>query len=200
MQPGPKRLFTVLTPVVSRSGWNPSCWLMATILPVNTRHECDARKRCEKVVHVLLFPSLTQSALANGADKSAVVTVGEVTLSRSDLIGAATSVAERIRGARRIAILAEPTAQTVVAVVGALIAGVVIVPVPPDTGTAERQHMLDDSGAQAWLGAAPDEPTLPVLPVRMFARSWHSHPNRIRIRLRSSSTPPVPPGCPKASR
>ena len=91
---------------------------------------------------MVLFPTLNQSALANGADKPAVVTVGDVVLSRSDLVGAATSVAERIRGARRIAVLAEPTAQTVVAIVGALIAGVAVVPVPPDSGTAEREHIL----------------------------------------------------------
>ena len=154
---------------------------------------------------MLLFPSLNQSALANGADKSAVVTVGETVLSRSDLIGAATSVAERIRGARRIAVLAEPTAQTVVAVVGALIAGVVVVPVPPDTGATERQHILDDSGAQAWLGAAPEDTGgLPVLPVRMFARSWHSHPepheNSAAFILYTSGTTGLPKGVPMIRR
>lgn len=157
------------------------------------------------MVGVLLFPSLNQSALANGADKSAVVTVGDTVLSRSDLIGAATAVAERIRGARRIAVLAEPTAQTVVAVVGALIAGVAVVPVPPDTGAAERRHMLDDSGAQGWLGASPqDTGGLPVLPVRMFARSWHSHrepdENSAAFILYTSGTTGLPKGVPMSRR
>jgi fatty acid CoA ligase FadD36 len=149
---------------------------------------------------VVLFPTLNQSALANGADKPAAVTVGDTVLSRSDLIGAATSVAERIRGAHRVAVLAQPTAQTVVAVVGALIAGVAVVPVPPDSGTAERDHILSDSGAQAWLGAAPEEPGLPVVPVRMFARSWHSHPeprpDSTALIIYTSGTTGLPKGVP----
>nr|WP_116917459.1 acyl-CoA synthetase [Williamsia marianensis] len=147
---------------------------------------------------------MNQSALANGADKPAVVTVGDVVLSRSDLVGAATSVAERIRGARRIAVVAEPTAQTVVAIVGALIAGVAVVPVPPDSGTAEREHILADSGAQAWLGAAPAEPGLPVLPVRMYARSWHSHPephpDSTALIIYTSGTTGLPKGVPVTRR
>ena len=153
---------------------------------------------------MVLVPTLNQSALANGADKPAVVTVGDVVLSRSDLVGAATSVAERIRGARRIAVLAEPTAQTVVAIVGALIAGVAVVPVPPDSGTAERQHILADSGAQAWLGAAPAEPGLPVVPVRMYARSWHSHPephpDSTALIIYTSGTTGLPKGVPVTRR
>jgi fatty acid CoA ligase FadD36 len=149
---------------------------------------------------VALFPTLNQSALANGADKPAVVTVGDTVLSRSDLIGAATSVAERIRGAHRVAVLAEPTAHTVVAVIGALIAGVAVVPVPPDSGAAERDHILTDSGAQAWLGAAPEEPGLPVVPVRMFARSWHSHPeprpSSTALIIYTSGTTGLPKGVP----
>ncbi|CAM3117248.1 fatty acid CoA ligase FadD36 [Williamsia muralis] len=153
---------------------------------------------------MVLLPTLNQSALANGADKPAVVTVGDVVLSRSDLVGAATSVAERIRGARRIAVLAEPTAQTVVAIVGALIAGVAVVPVPPDSGTAEREHILADSDAQAWLGAAPAEPGLPVVPVRMYARSWHSHPephpDSTALIIYTSGTTGLPKGVPVTRR
>ena len=77
-----------------------------------------------------------------------------MTLSRSDLVGAATSVAERVGGAHRIAVLATPTPATVLAIVGCLIAGVPFVPVPDDVGVAERTHILTDSGAQAWLGEA----------------------------------------------
>ncbi len=98
-------------------------------------------------------------------------------LSRSDLVGAATSVAERVAGADRVAVLATPTAATVLAVTGCLIAGVPFVPVPADVGVAERRHMLTDSGVQAWLGPVPDEPDgLPHIPVRSHARSWHRYP------------------------
>ena len=40
------------------------------------------------------------------------------------------------------------------AVVGCLLAGVPVVPVPPDSGPRERAHLLRDSGAAVWLGAA----------------------------------------------
>lgn len=124
----------------------------------------------------LLLASLNPIAVAAGADIPDAVTIDDATLSRSDLLGAATSVAERIARADRVAVLAEPTVRTVLAVVGCLIAGVTVVPVPPDSGAAELEHILRDSGAQAWLGAAPEDTTLPVVPVRLHARSWHSYP------------------------
>ncbi|MBB5912499.1 fatty acid CoA ligase FadD36 [Nocardia transvalensis] len=123
-----------------------------------------------------LLRSLNPAAVAAGADIPDAVTIDGATLSRSDLIGAATSVAERIAQADRVAILARPTATTVLAVVGCLIAGVTAVPVPPDAGAAELEHILTDSGAQAWLGEAPEGSNLPVVPVRLHARSWHVYP------------------------
>lgn len=124
----------------------------------------------------LLLASLNPNAIAVGADIPDAVTIDDATLSRSDLLGAATSVAERIARADRVAVLAEPTVRTVLAVVGCLIAGVTVVPVPPDSGAAELEHILRDSGAQAWLGAAPEGTELPVVPVRLHARSWHTYP------------------------
>ncbi|UAK34864.1 acyl-CoA synthetase [Nocardia asteroides] len=124
----------------------------------------------------LLLSSLNPLAVAGGADIPDAVSIDGTTLSRSDLLGAATSVAERVARAERVAVLAEPTVQTVLAVVGCLIAGVTVVPVPPDSGTAERAHILADSGAQAWLGTAPEDADLPVVPVRRHARSWHTYP------------------------
>jgi fatty acid CoA ligase FadD36 len=124
----------------------------------------------------VLLRSLNSYAITHGGDLDDAVTVGDTVLSRSDLLGAATSVAERIMGVDRVAVLAEPTARTVVAVVGALIAGVAVVPVPPDSGPTEIDHILSDSGARGWLGVAPDhDGGLPVVPVRMHARSWHSY-------------------------
>jgi fatty acid CoA ligase FadD36 len=121
------------------------------------------------------------ASLSVGADLSDAVRIcsgnGDITLSRSDLLGAATSVAERVGGARRVAVLATPTASTVLAVTGCLIAGVPVVPVPADVGHAERLHILTDSGAEVWLGEAPtDAESLPHIPVRLHARSWHRYP------------------------
>ncbi|CAJ1498328.1 acyl-CoA synthetase [[Mycobacterium] burgundiense] len=124
----------------------------------------------------MLLASLNPAAVAGGSDLPDAVTIGETTLSRSDLVGAATSVAERVGGAARVAVLATPSATTVLAVTGCLIAGVPFVPVPADVGAAERAHILTDSGAQAWLGELPaDTGGLPHVPVRLHARSWHRY-------------------------
>jgi fatty acid CoA ligase FadD36 len=124
----------------------------------------------------VLLASLNPSDVA-AADLGDAVRIDGVSLSRSDLVGAATSVAERVAGAGRVAVLATPTASTVLAITGCLIAGVPFVPVPADVGVAERRHMLTDSGVRAWLGPVPDDPEgLPHIPVRLHARSWHRYP------------------------
>ena len=125
----------------------------------------------------MLLDSLNPASVAAGADVADAVRIGGATLSRSDLVGAGTSVAERVGGAECVAVLAMPSAATVLAVTGCLIAGVPFVPVPADVGVAERAHILTDSGAQAWLGEAPaDLSGLPHVPVRLHARSWHRYP------------------------
>jgi len=145
-----------------------------------------------------LLKSLNPAAVAAGADIPDALTIDGHTLSRSDLIGAATSVAERVAQAERVAVLARPTVTTVLAMVGCLIAGVTVVPVPPDSGPAELAHILADSGAQAWVGAAPDDATLPVIPVRTHARSWHTYaepgPDTTAFILYTSGTTGAPKG------
>ncbi|OMC53187.1 acyl-CoA synthetase [Mycobacterium sp. IS-836] len=122
----------------------------------------------------MLLASLDSAVTTDIPD---AVSIDGTALSRSGLVGAATSVAERVAGADRVAVLATPTASTVLAITGCLIAGVPFVPVPSDVGAAERRHMLTDSGAQAWLGPEPDDPEgLPHIPVRLHARSWHRYP------------------------
>ena len=125
----------------------------------------------------MLLASLNFAVVAAGDDIGDALRIDGAVLSRSDLVGAATSVAERVGGAQRVAVLATPTAATVLAVTGCLIAGVPVVPVPADVGASERQHILTDSGAQAWLGERPTETDgLPHIPVRLHARSWHRYP------------------------
>ncbi|GJF17577.1 acyl-CoA synthetase [Mycolicibacterium cyprinidarum] len=125
----------------------------------------------------MLLASLNPAAVAAGSDLEDAVRIDGTSLSRSDLVGAATSVAERVGGAGRVAVLARPTPTTVLAVAGCLIAGVPVVPVPADVGATERRHILTDSGAQAWLGEKPDDTEgLGHIPVRLHARSWHRYP------------------------
>ena len=150
-------------------------------------------------VAVVLLASLNPAAVAGGQDVGDAVRIDGATLSRSDLVGAATSVAERVAGAHRVAVLATPTASTVLAVTGCLIAGVPVVPVPADVGAAERRHILTDSGAQAWLGERPDETEgLPHVPVRLHARSWHRYqeppPDATALVIYTSGTTGPPKG------
>ncbi|AEF41803.1 acyl-CoA synthetase [Hoyosella subflava] len=122
----------------------------------------------------MLLTSLHDAAISD--DTSPAFTIGGESLTRQELIGAATAAAARVQGAAAVAVLATPTAKTVVSVTGALLAGVPVVPVPPDSGPGEVSHILRDSGAQAWLGSAPDLPGIPKLhaiPVRIHARDWH---------------------------
>lgn len=137
--------------------------------------------------------------MAAGHDLADAVRIDGMTLSRSDLVGAGTSAAERVSVARRVAILATPSASTVLAITGCLIAGVPFVPVPADVGAAERAHILNDSGAQAWLGELPAETEgLPHIPVRMHARSWHRYaepsPDSPAMIIYTSGTTGLPKG------
>ncbi|WP_116205334.1 acyl-CoA synthetase [Amycolatopsis circi] len=124
-----------------------------------------------KDTHPPLLPALS-IASADGP----FVRVGDDSMSLDDLRGAAAAVADRTAGARRVAVNATASMETIVAVVGCLTAGVTAVPVPPDSGLAERQHVLSDSGVQLWLGDAPDDVEVPVVPIDVSARSSQSYP------------------------
>ena len=82
-----------------------------------------------------------------GVDGGDSVRVGDEVLSGERLLACAAAVADRVTGAPIVAVDAIPSAATVVAVVGALRGGAAVVPLPPDAGAAERDHILRDSGA-----------------------------------------------------
>ncbi|GAA2732294.1 acyl-CoA synthetase [Actinocorallia aurantiaca] len=87
-----------------------------------------------------------------GGDEGRPLRVAGEEVTREELFARASVVAGRVGGARAAAVNAAATLDTVVAVVGGLLAGVPVVPVPPDSGPAERDHILTDSGAELLLG------------------------------------------------
>jgi fatty acid CoA ligase FadD36 len=99
-------------------------------------------------------------------DHADAVAVGDEALSWEGLRARAGAVAARLNGLSMVAVEATPTLDTVVAVVAALLSGTAVVPVPPDAGPMERDHVLHDAAAAAVLGA-PDWPdvSLPRLPL-----------------------------------
>lgn len=94
----------------------------------------------------------------------------------AELAGAAGAVADRVAGAPAVAVHATASVETVVSVLGGLIAGVPVVPVASDAGPAERLHVLSDSGAVMFLvpSAAETPDALPagleVAPIDVAAR------------------------------
>lgn len=80
-------------------------------------------------------------------DRADALRVAGRAASYEELLGAARAVAADVAGAPAFAVTATASLETVAAVVGGLLAGVPFVPLPPDAGPAEREHILRDSGA-----------------------------------------------------
>ncbi|MFJ4409823.1 AMP-binding protein [Streptomyces sp. NPDC088910] len=91
-------------------------------------------------------PLLT--ALYEGRDRADALTVDGRSCSYEELLGAAGAVARRAAGTGAFVVEATASLETVAAVVGGLLAGVPVVPLAPDAGPAEREHVLRDSGAR----------------------------------------------------
>src|SRR5204862_7958655 len=72
-------------------------------------------------------------------------------LSYAELRRAAADVARQLAGRSRVAVLAEARLETCVAVIGALAAGVPVVPVNPKSGSGEVAHIVGDAEPDALL-------------------------------------------------
>ena len=96
-----------------------------------------------------MFPKVFEG----GGDPA--VSVGDRGLSYGELREAAAAVAERFDGAERVAVWAESTLETCVAVVAALGTGTPLVPINPKLGRGELEHVLTDSKPDVVFGG-PD--------------------------------------------
>jgi len=107
-----------------------------------------------------LFPSLADP------DGREAIRIGDAGITYEQLAKAATATAHQLQGAGRVAVWAEPTLELAIAVVGALAAGVAVVPINPGLGPRELGHIVDDSAPDmliAWPGVDPP-PQLRHLP------------------------------------
>ena len=89
-------------------------------------------------------------ALADPSDKVAL-RFGDRTLTYRELRDAATAVADRVAGRKRVAVWAVNEPEGAVAVIGALLAGVPITPINPKAGERELAHILADSAPELVL-------------------------------------------------
>lgn len=94
--------------------------------------------------------------LASRGDRPALV-FPDRTLSYAQLDAASARVAAAIARHARVAVIAEPRIETCVAVIGALRAGVPVIPVNPRSGTRELVHVASDAAPGA-LMLAPGAP------------------------------------------
>jgi malonyl-CoA/methylmalonyl-CoA synthetase len=104
------------------------------------------------------------------------VRFGEHSLTYRELAAAAGAVSHSLSPTRRVAVWATPTVETVVAVVGALLAGAPVVPLNPLAGERELVHILADAdpvlvlhGPGADLPAAARDRARPVVATSVTA-------------------------------
>jgi malonyl-CoA/methylmalonyl-CoA synthetase len=106
--------------------------------------------------------------LIRGSDRPAL-RFGATSLTYRELAGVAGGVAAAVRDKARVAVWATPTIETAVAVTGALLAGVPVIPVNPKVGPRELEHILTDSAPDVMLAGPGVEipPGVPRLEVSL---------------------------------
>ena len=134
------------------------------------------------MAHDSLFPPLLHPPAGEA------MRFGDRSITYRELRDAAAWIAERVEGTARVAVWAEPSVETCVAVIGALCAGAAIVPINPKIGERELAHIVADS-APGLVLAAPDPPppglaSLPSLAVDLANEGVRFQPSRMPRRRR----------------
>ena len=118
----------------------------------------------------------------DSAGAKEAIRFGERALSYDDLRAVAARLAQQLTGAARVAVWATPSLETCASVVGALVAGVPIVPINPKSGERELDHIVRDSEPSMVLAAPGSE-----LPHPLEALE------RLDVELEVSSAEPASP-------
>ena len=84
-------------------------------------------------------------------DDGEAIRVRDDSITYRGLSLAAGGLADLLHGKTRVAVWAEPSVELCVGVVGALGAGVAVVPINPSSGTRELEHIVSDSAPDAVL-------------------------------------------------
>jgi malonyl-CoA/methylmalonyl-CoA synthetase len=95
-----------------------------------------------------LFPNFA------GEPNRTALRFGEQTLSYGETAAIVDRVKEQLAASKRVAVWAEPRIETALAVVAALDAGIVVVPINPRLGELELQHEVSDSAPDTVLTAS----------------------------------------------
>ncbi|MBS1880043.1 MAG: AMP-binding protein [Actinobacteria bacterium] len=126
--------------------------------------------------------------------RAALITAdGELGHGRLDALSA--GLAAELRPGARVAVFATATVETCVAVVAALRAGAVVVPVNPRAGSAELDHLLADSEPELVLHPAGAElpPALAARPRRGVGLDRGSEPTADGTAQAAAEPPPEAP-------
>jgi len=115
------------------------------------------------LIPALATPPAPPLAPASRSSAEIALDFPDRTLTYRELAAEAREVAGGLAGVERVAVWAHSTVEAVVAIVGALLAGVPVVPINPKIGERELAHIMSDSSPDLVLdGTLPSGPPVEV--------------------------------------
>jgi malonyl-CoA/methylmalonyl-CoA synthetase len=143
------------------------------------------------VLFPLLQDSSNQDSLRHTPATATAMRFPGGALTWDELRGAVRAAARQVEGCRRIALWAEPTLETAVGVIGALVAGVTVVPLNASIGSIELEHILGEAKPDAIL-CGPD--AVAALPAQLTSSASSARScERLVVDVKARSGDALPP-------